>query len=255
MLNKRDNKLRQEKTYIESEGIRFYGELRRFLSAQEIERAVSSPESILHVTRHITCLSPNARKKILKLTIIDGGEKIKVNDAFIDAQLQSIGSKFNEKINDPFKLLENCRAIAMEQIKEEIEIPWIYNSRIDEAVAKIKVRLSDGQKQKLGILSSEFVGNLSVVKVTSEIRQHLQKEQRGKGEKKDRVKINVVEGIDKPLTNDIVIAFKKHGLHEQPEFYTVYTGILTALIPRQEEQSDEEFLYNTGWWENYTFIK
>ncbi len=83
---------------------------------------------------------------------------------------------------------------------------------------------------------------------------HLQ-EQRGKGEAKDRIVVNVIEGLEPPTTDTLVIVLKMQPGSHQPEFYSTYTGINSPKLPRPDEQSPEELAYNREWWGRHAFVK
>lgn len=232
--------------YIENEGIRFFGEQKGSLTETEAEETTTTPDSILHITRHLKSVSPEAKKKLLALD---------VTDDFIEAQLDSAGSKFHEKINDPYKLLEVCQKAVKDKLSGGEEIPWIYSKEADEFEAKIKVEVSPEQKQALGLNPDEYAGDVSVIEITPEIENQITKEQRGKGEKKDHIEVNVISGVDLPETDTLIISLKKKRQEDAPEFYTAYTGIIAPDLPRKEEQSEEEFEYNKQWWDQHAFIK
>lgn len=67
--------------------------------------------------------------------------------------------------------------------------------------------------------------------------------------------MNVVEGIDIPKTDNLIIEIRKETPDSPPVFYTVYTGILAPRLPRPSKQSSEELRYNQEWWERHAFIK
>ena len=240
------NELPHQKSYTENEGVRFFGEIKEWLSKLEAKQIEATPASVLHIIRHLKSLSPEAKNKLLALD---------VDEDFINAQLESIGSKFHKKINDPYQLLEVCQEVIQEKVNNGAEIPWIYSKEAGEFEAKIKIEFSTEQKQALGLDPDEYTGDISVVRITPEIENQVTKEQRGQGEEKDHIEINVISGIKPPETDTLIISLKKKGSEDLPQFYTVYTGILSPSLPRAEEQSEEEFKYNKSWWSSYAFIK
>ena len=241
------DELPKQKSYTENEGVRFFGEIKELLSGSEVEKIQTTPASILHVSRHLKKLNPEARKKILSF---EG-----VTDDFITAQLQTVGSKFHEKIDDPYKLLKVCHQALRDKISGAEKIPWLYSKEVDEFEAIIKIELSPEQKQSLGLNPNEYAGDVSVIEITPEIENQITKEQRGKGEKKDHIEVNVISGVDLPETDTLIISLKKKNQDSPPELYTAYTGIIAPSLPRKEEQSEEEFSYNKSWWDNHAFIK
>ena len=108
---------------------------------------------------------------------------------------------------------------------------------------------------RLGLEPDEAFGDQSLVEITPEIQDKVQRVQRGRGEAKDQITVNIIEGIKPPEADLIIVTLKKESKEAPPVVYTVFTGMRTPSLPRREEQSEEEFEYNREFWDRHAFIK
>ncbi len=241
-------------SYVILGDIRAYGEPAGVLDTEEVSKIQKTNEGILHVTRHLTHLSDKARSKLVGMEIAEGGTTVTTDDKFVDEQLKSKGSKFNKKITDPDLLMDTCIHVLEEKIRKGEEIAWIA-SPAGPLRARIQVDVSADLKEVFGLEASELLGTASVTEITPDIASQIKKEQRGQGEQRDRIEINVLEADEAPQTDNLIIELQKETPDSPPIFYTAYTGILAPQLPRAEQQSPEELAYNQEWWDRHTFIK
>ncbi|MFA5076495.1 MAG: hypothetical protein WC480_03720 [Patescibacteria group bacterium] len=254
MSERTDPSRQQPFPYVEQNGVRFYGETAGNVEQRDINNLRLPTESTLHVARHLTNISPEAKAKLLGQTINDEGNEIVVDEKFITAQLEAAGSKFHPKINDPEALSLFCQEKLVEALENNQTIIWIKNQTTDEARANIQITVTAADKTRFGLAPEESFGTSSVIKITPDVANKVTQKMRGQGEAKDQVTINTIGDISAPQTNDLVITIiRKSG--QTPEFYTAYTGIIAPHLPRAETQSPEELQYNKDWWSQYAFVK
>jgi len=237
--------------WIEIDGIRFYNETESQVSQSETKQIIVTPASLLHVTRHLTNLSLEARRLLLAIKTSPDGRV--VNEQLINKQLSATGSKFNPKINNPEELLRQCKQIVAKVIESGQVASWLKEN--DEFLsAHLKISLNPEQKQLLGLNTDEPTGDIRVVPITKELQSKVRQEQRGKGEKSDQIIINVISGIEPLPTDNLIISIKKPTSGNPPEFITAYTGIIVPYLPNLD-QSTKELAYNKDWWSRHAFIK
>ena len=110
-------------------------------------------------------------------------------------------------------------------------------------------------KAELGLLPGEMLGTGSVIPITPELASRVSKERRGKGEVRDQIVVNVINSMAPPETDQLIIAIKRPKSTGRIEFYSTYTGIDSANLPRPLEQNPDELAYNQAWWEAHAFVK
>ena len=253
-MNYKPENIKSDPPYMENDGIRIYGEKVRDVELSDIESMIVPQEAILHVTRHLNELTSDARLKLVGKQIEDEGTTIMIDEEFINKQLESAGSKFNNKISDPEIIIAICRDMIFEAIDSN-NIAWMKNSQTGEMTARFQIEMEDKHKEMLGLNSEEMLGTASVIGITSEIQGQVERELRGKGEVKDQIEINVIRNIPVPETDNLIVVIKKEDELSEPYFYTTYTGVLAPSLPRPEEQSSDELEYNRDWWDGHAFIK
>ncbi|MBU1951585.1 hypothetical protein KJ733_01580 [Patescibacteria group bacterium] len=253
-MNFKPENIEPNSPYIESDGVRIYGERAQIVELSDVELLKIPQEAVLHVTRHLTELSGEVRERLIGTQIDDEGKTVIVDKEFISVQLESAGSKFNDKISDPEILIAVCREMMIEEVNAG-QVSWIENSATGEMTAKFQAEPGDKYKEMLGLGSEEKLGTTSVVEITPNIQGQVEREPRGKGETKDQIEVNVVRGIPAPKTDNLIIVIKKQSKDSEPYFYTAYTGILAPSLPRPEKQSPDELKYNQEWWEKHAFVR
>ncbi|MFA6272791.1 MAG: hypothetical protein WC693_06940 [Patescibacteria group bacterium] len=240
--------------FFEVDGVRVYGERIGSVTAEELEQLEVSTENVMHIVRHFTGLSDESRGKLVGQELQNGEELQIINETFINAQLESTGSKFNGKLDDPELIVQLCRNLMVQSVQSGRDIAWVKEPGGDFS-AKLQVEIPAEMKKQIGINEFEKLGTSSVIPITPGIAGQVKKEQRGRGEIKDLVQINVIEGIPSPKTDTLIIEIKKRDENATPYLYTAYTGTLAPSLPRPEKQSAEELAYNQEWWDRHAFIK
>jgi hypothetical protein len=245
---------KKQTNFFEVDGVRVYGERVGSVTVEELEKLEIHTENIMHLVRHLIGLSDDARSQLVGQELQDGEQSQTVDEAFINAQLESTGSKFNDKLQDPDQIIQLCKDIIIHSVQSGKDVAWVKESGGDFS-AKFQVEIPTEMKKQVGLSTDDKLGAASVIPITPEIESKVSKQQRGKGEVKDLVKINVVEGIPTPQTDTLIIEIKKHEENGAPYLYTAYTGMLAPSLPRPETQSAEELAYNQEWWDWHAFIK
>jgi hypothetical protein len=241
--------------YVEMAGIRFFGEQSDPVKPEEVDNLKITDGNRLHISRHLNSLSPEARTTLLTLKTRQGGIEKAVDDDFLNAQLKTKGSKFNEKITNPEIVMEVCREIIKKQISQGSEIVWIKYPNNDAYFTDIEVIVDEEIKRKLGLNKDDSLGTAPVVEITPEIAGLVKKELRGQGEQKDQIEVNVIEGMAQPETDKLIIEIKKNGQTGQTFFGTAYPGIIAPGFSNPEKQSPDEAEYKREWWGKHAFIK
>ncbi len=246
----------QPTPWVDVGGERIYGTRVRDLEPDDLEKLKLTPDALLHVTRHLVTLFPEARAQLLGLQRTDeNGATHPIDDGFVAAQLAAAGSKFHPSVQDPEKVI----AWAMEQfaqaLREGKKLPWVESLATGERSVSMTVTATADDKRFLGIPPGESMGNGSVIPVTPELAPRVVQEQRGKGEAKDRIVVNVITGMDAPPTDQTILVLKQVKATGQYEFYTAYTGVNSPKLPRPGEQQPDELAYNQAWWDRHTFVK
>ncbi|MFA6132329.1 MAG: hypothetical protein WC702_04725 [Patescibacteria group bacterium] len=240
--------------YFEQDGIRQYGEKVGVFEQADLESIKITTESLIHIARHLVSLSREAQSRLIGQDFLDGSEHRTIDDDFLASQLATAGSKFNPTINNPEKIVSFC----LEKIKTILatgQIPfWIKDPITGNMSVDFRVVVTPEDKDNFGIPVAEKLGTASLVKITPEIADRVSEEWRGAGQAVDRIKVNVVSGVEVPMTDNLIITVKKRP-DRPPVLYTAFTGIATALPPRPSEQSAEALEYNKKWWSDYAFIK
>ncbi|HBR80536.1 MAG: hypothetical protein UX09_C0023G0003 [Candidatus Uhrbacteria bacterium GW2011_GWE2_45_35] len=244
-----------QSSFFEQEGIRHYAEQVRPVEQEDLENLQITPESLVHVVRHLVGISVEARAKLIGQTFDDDGVEQVIDESFLARQLETVGSKFHPVIVDPEKIIGFC----LEKIRvllDSGQVPvWIKNSISRCLFADFQIIVSHGEKTRLGIPEGNQLGNCALIKITPEIADRVTVEQRGYGQSVDNIKVNVVRGVEPPLTDVLVFTLKKSADDQPPVFHTAYTGILTVPLPRPSDQFPEELAYNQDWWSQYAFVK
>lgn len=257
MLESENPAFEQKKLFEKSNArsMRTFGEKIRNVEQKDIESIETPTESILHVARHLKRLSSEIKEKLIGKKTSDGEKEIIIDESYLERQLKSTGSKFNEKLGNPEALIGFAKNILREKVEKSEEIPWFNNAKTGEKRSDLEIKITDDQKKILGLDPEDKLGTLSVIEITPEIEDKIKKEQRGKGELKDQIIVNTIENITPPETDNLIISIKTPPRQEKPVFYTMYTGILAPSLPRKEEQIEEEFEYNKKWWDKHAFVK
>jgi hypothetical protein len=240
--------------WVEREGVRMYGEPGGKVEQKDLETLRVSTGSLLHVTRHLTGMSPEARQRLVGKSHVDGGQERVIDDEFIDAQLASTGSKFNEKITDPQLMIDFCLRRYKEAIEAGDAGEWLKRSETGMVDTGIFIDVTPEQKVELGLGPEDHLGTSSVIEITPEVADKVRREIRGKGEVHDHIEVNVVGGTP-PVTDQMVIVLRRHLDSDVPEFFSAYSGILTPNMPRPDRQAGEELAHNKAWWDSHAFVK
>lgn len=245
-----------ESGWIEERGVRVWGRRMRALEVDDLKRAEVPLKTNLHIIRHLETISPKVRMRMCGARLIEeDGEERSIDDAFLDAELATAGSKFNAAIDDPETVVQVMRASATARVGAGDTVSWIEHPKTKQWRARLAFSVDEAEKQLLGIASGQTLGSLSVVPLTPRLAPRVRRELRGSGEERDRIEVNVVHGISPPLTDEMVFELVRLSLDAPVEIYTAYTGIVAPHFPRRREQTDEEFLYNQSWWDKHVFVK
>lgn len=245
----------QPTPWFEQDGERIYGEAIREVEPGDLDNFVITPESLLHIIRHLVGLSADMRTKLVGVEIQNGDEVMTVDDAFLNAQLSTTGSKFDAKLQDPEDMIKHAKEWVLDQLKNGKQVKWFKGWQKGQQIAKFFLALSAEQKAELGLDSEEKLGTSGVIPISSEIADQVKREMRGEGEESDRIIVNVIDGIPTPRTDSLMVWLKRKDGSDEVEFYTMYTGIMTPALPRKGEQPDDEFEYNKEWWGKHVFVK
>jgi hypothetical protein len=244
-----------EADYIEEGGVRRYGRKVGEVAASELSAVEVPSKTLLHITRHLSTLAPEARARLRGLQVFEGEGAGEVDDEFIDAELASTGSKFHRKIDQP----ETISTFAIEQVLAAVQagesVVWVRHPHTKEQEAIFSIEVTPQQKALLGLARDDRLGTLSLIPITPEIADNVHKEQRGTGEERDQIEINVVEGMTVPQTDQLIVSLMRSGTNDPVWLHTTFTGIHAPALPREHEQTLEEFDYNREWWDRHAFIK
>ncbi len=240
--------------WVEREGVRMYGEPGSKVEQEDLETLRVSTGSLLHVSRHLASMSLEARQRLIGRRHTDGDKELVIDDAFVDAQLASTGSKFNEKITDPQVMIDFCLRRYKEAIEAGNAGKWLKRPKTGMVDTGIFIEVTPEQKAELGLEPEDHIGTASLIQITPEIADRVRREIRGKGEVHDHIEVNVIDG-EAPLTDKMVIVLRRHPDSDAPEFFSAYTGIMSPNMPRPDLQDKDELAYNKAWWDRHAFVK
>ena len=152
-------------------------------------------ENYRHILRHFSAVSVEARKKLCEIGI---------SDENISVAFQSLGGKFQEKISDPFLLVD-----ALSKVIDLEAVRWV----VEESLGLERCDLLfNGSilKKAFSLSMNEVVGYHNVVKITPDMEVH--QEERGLSAE-DRVIVNIVTNC-KPILTDAfaVVLVRKDGV-------------------------------------------
>ncbi len=241
--------------WVDVGGERIYGKRIRDLEPSDLEQVEITPDALLHVTRHLVSLSSEARTHLLQLERTDETGAQAIDEGFVDAQLAAAGSKFHTAVQDPQAVIAWGLDRFARALRESRTLPWVESLTTGERSVALIITANEEDKRVLGIPPEEAMGNGSVIPITPDLAPRVVKEQRGKGEAKDRIVVNVVTGMEAPPTDQTIIVLKQVKGSDKVEFYTAYTGVSSPKLPRADEQLPDEFAYNQAWWDRHTFVK
>lgn len=242
--------------WIEERGVRVWGRRVRAIEVDDLKRAEVPLKTDLHIIRHLVAVSSEVRMRMNGARLIEeDGEDRSIDDAFLDAELATAGSKFNAVIRDPETVVQFARACAMARVEAGEAFFWIEHPKTKQQFARMAFSITEAEKMSLGISHGESLGTLSVIPLTPDLVSRVRKELRGGGEERDRIEVNMIEGVRPPLTDKLVLVLVRLSPDAPVEMYTIYTGILAPYLPRRGEQTDEEFTYNQAWWNEHVFVK
>ncbi|MFA6392217.1 MAG: hypothetical protein WCW66_05760 [Patescibacteria group bacterium] len=253
-MNFKPDSPKKQNSFFEVDDVRVYGEHSGSLRVEELKQLEIKIENIMHIVRHFTGLSVESRSKLVGQELQNGEQRQIIDDTFVNAQLESTGSKFNDKLQDPDQIIQLCKDLIIHSVQSGKDVAWVKETGGDFS-AKLQVDVSAEMKKQIGLSVDDKLGTASVIPITPEIEEKVSKQQRGKGEAKDLVQINVIENIPTPQTDTLIIEIKKREENSAPYLYTAYTGTLAPSLPRPETQSAEELEYNQTWWNRHAFIK
>ncbi|MFA5107002.1 MAG: hypothetical protein WC497_01600 [Patescibacteria group bacterium] len=239
---------------VEVNGVRVFGEKAGRVEPREIDEIASRTDLLLHLTRHLASLSPEAKQRLCELRVRVGQEMRPVDDAYLAKQTETAGSKFHPAVDDPYKLIDFCVEKLRQMVSDESEIPWV-RLETGEWRATLQIPITPEDKAEFGIPSGESFGTASVVEITPELQARVEKEARGKGEAVDGITVNVIRGMPEPPSDNLIVVIRKRNEGEPAQLYTAYTGVPAPALPRPDKQSPEELSYNSEWWEKHAFIK
>lgn len=239
---------------IEINGVRVFGELAGQVETDEVRDIKAPPEVVLHITRHLAVLSPEAKNSLCQFSISGSGNERPVDDAHLQMLLDSAGSKFHRAIDNPSTLIEFCREKAIQAVIAQADIPWV---RLETGAlrATLQIPITVEDKARFGIPPEDSFGTASVVEITPELEASVEKEIRGKGDTADNITVNVIRGMSEPPSDNLIIVIQKDTEKEPARLYTAYTGIPAPALPRPGAQSPEQLSYNSEWWDRHAFIK
>ncbi|HEX9503350.1 MAG TPA: hypothetical protein VF974_03455 [Patescibacteria group bacterium] len=191
----------------------------------------------VHIIRHMVALSSEVLNKIHALGI---------SNSEIAELMKTPGSKFNEKINDPWKLTD-----AIESLINHDALVW--EKENGKLRAKQESLASNETKKALGLSEKDPLGYSYVVKITQELKDKVKQQIRGSSDIGDKVLINVIEGVEPKPIDTLVV----HLVKENNSIFieSLYPGFDTPALPNESEQTVEEYSKNKEFWDNYAFIR
>ncbi len=228
--------------YTIIDGIRRYGETSPVVE-DDVTIFERTPESYLHIIRHVHSLSETAYAQALLYT--EG------NTDRIEALLKTTASKFHPQITDPLTIISFAEEHIQEKVQKRERLLWIKTPRNDY-FCYVSAYISPTDKRFLGLSGSDALGDCHVIKITEDIAPHITKRIRGKAEKIDDVIINIVEDTAPP-SNTLIITLYKPDISSPATIYSAYTGIIAPPLPH-DTHTKEEAAYSTDWWSEHTFI-
>ncbi len=247
---------RNPSPFIEVEGVRFYGNPEGAPTEEEIQNLQLTPSGEMHLLRHFSRLSEEARARIMGIKLNPGTEReTVVSQEYLDEQLKTGGAKFNPEqaaIDDPQKM----RGVAMKllQLGSPAGTPqWVRRGNQKRLI--FRVTLTSELKNELGLDQKKPLGFGNLVEITDETKEAVFQKPRGKNETSDQIERNFIRMAQAPTTDGLVVALTKFDNQEYPQIAAVHPGIIAAPMPNKRSQSEEEFNYNQAFWSRHAFVE
>lgn len=131
-------------------------------------------QSILHIIRHLQAISAEAKQKLLGKKYHDGVKEQEITEEYLEAQLKSVGSKFNIKISDPERIIECAKKILEQQTAKGV-LEWLNNPKTTQREAMVKIRIAEAMKKELGLEEDDLLGDATVVEINDHNQQQIKK--------------------------------------------------------------------------------
>lgn len=239
----------QSVPYALRDGIRRYGEW-SLVTEADIASYRRTPESYLHIVRHMRSLSPEATKRALSYAAQElTGDMTAEN--YLANLLATVNSKFSEKITDPITIIEFAEAHVQDKVKMHEKLYW-HKTPQGGYICHLMAYIESYEKTYFNLAKDEPLGTCNVVDITEDNAEQIHETIRGYAEERDKVPVNCLDGEAPPSDNMVIILYKPDAT-TPAVVYTAYTGTLAPPVPH-ETQSPEEYEYNAQWWSQHTFI-
>lgn len=246
----------EKSSFVVIEGINYYAEPFGSLTLAELDALEVTDDAVLHVTRHLTMLSPVARTRLKMLNITNQpGLPGFINDDYLDVQLQAAGSKFHPTLSDPWQIIEVSKRWLRLQLLTGITASWLRNPQTGDRSLEVIFSIATTQLDEVGLSRESSLGTCNIFPITPELESRVIVEERGKGEAADRIQVKVIYGMEPPLSNELVIDLTWPVGAEHPRLGSLFTGIRTPAFPDRERQGDEAFFYSKHWWDRHAFLR
>lgn len=203
-----------------------------------------SHQTILHLTRHLSKLSPESKQKILAFSDME------VSEALLNNLLNTLGSKFHPKVNNPFLLADFCITIAENYLNKNA-LNW--KDGENKQYTEFEYLVTQKDKNQFGLSKEDSFGTGSVIEIPAEELPNVKKEIRGKGENVDQLEVNVLYGIPPQETDNLVITLGKTD--QGISLLSAYTGILAPPFPGKFNQTPEQEAQSKAFWSKHAFLK
>lgn len=224
--------------FIEVGKVKFWGNDKGPVRAEEVENISSPLDSIMHLLRHFSEVSESwieemRGKNVAFKTIMN--------------QVLMPGSKWNKGMGlvTPEDVIRFSRALLLDAVNKGQNLCWIGRGDLDFCYFPHQV--TPDEKKKLLGRDGVFLGLAGLIPLAKIPRHVMVKQVFNRGGK-----VNVAK-MDCPETDEVVVtlARKPNGIIQ---VFSAFPGILTPPIPK-DSQAPEEREYNTYFWSRHALIE
>jgi hypothetical protein len=244
--------MKETLSFVVIDGIKFFGTPDSNITESEVENLAAPTDFMLHILRHFSEISDEARAEYLSITE-SNGRAITVTNELIDEKMKTLGSKFHTGIDHPQALVGRIKKKLMEEVTKQ-EIPWIRNAN-GYYQRVIKLTFNDYDKHCFGLDDFDMAGTAGVIAITDETKDEFEDTARGTTELADKYIVKKAKRNALPMTDDIIVTISKDQNGKNPRFFGLYTGSVAPPIPHKAKQSPEEFEQAIEFWDTHAFVE
>jgi hypothetical protein len=232
-----------EKKLLTQAGAPVFGREAEKIDPKEMEAITDDPETVEHVTRHLSNLSPESEARLSK----EWTNKERGLD--VPGLLDAAGSKFDASLNDPYALVAFAKKAAAKHL-EQNNVNWI---EVEPGFFKadLAIPLSASDKVEIGLPEGKSLGKSGIAALTPELMAVKEVEDRGKTPV-DQIKVNVVKGRPLQDIDELVVTLKRAG--GKAGLLTMHPGPVAPPLPWKTFPPEAQKAYG-DFWEKHTFLK